>query len=216
MDNARFWDANDVHIAANPQRPGDAIGLEEFATSRDDLRSLLYFQTSGSEGLPKWVGLPRSAFMASARSVNAHLEATSRDRWLIALPLHHVGGFSILARCHDNGAGFFHWQNKWDAADFAAVCAVEKISLTSLVPTQVFDLVQANLEAPPSLRAIIVGGGSLEKNLGARARTLGWPVLQSYGMTMIVSLCGVGHWRPDMCSSMIARGDGSPLMRKSV
>ncbi len=186
-DNAAFWDANDVHIAVNPQRSEDATGLKEFSGSHDDLRSFIFFQTSGSEGSPKWVGLSRAAFMDSARAANAHLEATSPDRWLIALPLHHVGGFSILARCHENGAGFFHWQEKWDAVRFADVCAAEGISLTSLVPTQIFDLVQANLEAPRSLRAIVVGGGSLDKDLGARARALGWPVLQSYGMTEAAS-----------------------------
>ncbi len=185
--NDAFWRGDDCFVAVNSLRPHEADGLSDFAVSSDDLRSLLFFQTSGSEGSPKWVGLLRAAFLASARSVNAHLEATSRDHWLIALPLYHVGGFSILARCHENGAGFFHWQEKWDVVRFAEVCAAEKISLTSLVPTQVFDLVQAKLEAPPSLRAIIVGGGSLEKDLGTRARALGWRVLQSYGMTETAS-----------------------------
>lgn len=125
--------------------------------------------------------------MASARAVNAHLEATSLDRWLIGLPLHHVGGFSILARCHENGAGFALWQEKWDAQKFAAACAAQGITFTSLVPAQVFDLVHAKLVAPPSLRAVVVGGGSLDGELGARSRALGWPVLQSYGMTEAAS-----------------------------
>jgi O-succinylbenzoic acid--CoA ligase len=151
------------------------------------LRSLLFFQTSGSEGSPKWVGLGREAFLASARAVNAHLEATSRDRWLIALPLHHVGGFSIFARSFESGASLVEWRQKWDATRFAERCAEEKITLTSLVPAQVFDLVQAKLGAPPSLRAMVVGGGSLEQDLGACAHALGWRLLQSYGMTETAS-----------------------------
>lgn len=185
--NDDFWRSSGVHVAVNPKQPDDAIGLAEFAASHDDLRRLLFFQTSGSEGAPKWVGLSRGAFLASAGAVNAHLEATSRDRWLIALPLHHVGGFSILARCHASGAGLCHWDESWDSARFAKVCDAERISLASLVPAQVFDLVQSRLEAPPTLRAIVVGGGSLAREVGTRAHALGWRVLQSYGMTEAAS-----------------------------
>lgn len=186
-DNDAFWRSTVFHVAVNPHQLDAAAGLAEFAASNDELRSLLFFQTSGSEGLPKWVGLSREAFLGSARAVNAHLKATARDRWLIVLPLHHVGGFSILARCHASGSGFLHWREKWNAARFAAICDTEGIALTSLVPTQVFDLVQANSEAPASLRAIVVGGGSLDREVGRRARALGWPVLQSYGMTETAS-----------------------------
>jgi O-succinylbenzoic acid--CoA ligase len=76
---------------------------------------------------------------------------------------------------------------KWDAPRFAQVCREQGITLASLVPAQVYDLVQANLEAPACLRAIVVGGGGLSKELGTRALELGWPVLQSYGMTETAS-----------------------------
>ncbi len=140
-------------------------------------------QTSGSEGLPKWVVLGKRAFLVSAEAVNAHLEATAEDRWLIALPTHHVGGFSIHARAYVAGCGLAHFEGRWDALRFAQTCERECISLTSLVPTQVFDLVQQRLEAPKGLRAIVVGGGGLSRDIGQRAIELGWPVLQSFGMT---------------------------------
>jgi O-succinylbenzoic acid--CoA ligase len=124
---------------------------------------------------------------ASARAVNAHLECTAADRWLIALPLHHVGGFSILARCQESGASFFHTEEKWSAPAFASLCAAQAITLASLVPAQVYDLVQSKVEAPDGMRAIVVGGGGLSKELGFRALELGWPVLQSYGMTETAS-----------------------------
>ncbi len=57
------------------------------------------------------------------------------------------------------------------------------MTLASLVPAQVDDLVQARLSPPEKLRAIIVGGGSLRKELYSEARALGWPILPSYGMT---------------------------------
>lgn len=187
FDNEAFWRSGDVYIAVNPHRENEADGLAEFANSNAETRSLIFFQTSGSEGAPKWCGLSRDAMLASARAVNAHLESTSQDRWLIALPLYHVGGFSILARCFASGASFVQMNEKWDAAKFAELCTENKISLTSLVPTQVFDLVQAQIHAPPSLRAVVVGGAGLSREIGIQARQLGWPVLQSYGMTETTS-----------------------------
>jgi O-succinylbenzoic acid--CoA ligase len=181
--NRNFWRADTVFFAVNPRLPDDTDGILSFVVEREETSNLIYFQTSGSEGIPKWVGLSRAAFLASARAVNEHLESTSQDRWLITLPLHHVGGFSILARCHESGAKFFHMKERWSVDRFIAHCLQATVTLTSLVPTQVFDLVQANLHAPPGLRGVVVGGGALAKGIGLRAVELGWPVLQSYGMT---------------------------------
>ncbi|TLD69374.1 hypothetical protein FEM03_18575 [Phragmitibacter flavus] len=169
-------------LACDPTS-AEAQSLAAFAASHEATRSLYFFQTSGSEGHAKWVGLSHAALVSSAQAVNHHLEATANDRWLICLPLHHVGGFSILTRCQQSGATFFHDTEKWNPTRFAQLCAEQNITLTSLVPTQIFDLVQQKLEAPSTLRAIVVGGGALNCQLGQQAQTLGWPVLQSYGMT---------------------------------
>lgn len=189
QDNDAFWRSSESYIAESPHRPGDSDGLAEFAASSDATRSLLYFQTSGYADVPKWVGLSREAFLHSARAVNQHLEVTAKDRWLIALPLHHVGGFSILARCHESGAGFSRMEGKWNPRHFVDYCRTERITLVSLVPTQVYDLVRERLEAPPDLRAVVVGGGGLpaKGGYGHDAISLGWPLLQSYGMTEAAS-----------------------------
>lgn len=182
-NNKAFWKRDDVFVAVNPRRSEDADGLAEFASISEATRGLIFFQTSGSEGSPKWVGLSREALLHSARAVNTHLEATSSDRWLMALPWYHVGGFSILARCQASGASFHQLHEKWDAHHFVEACHKQGITLTSLVPTQVYDLVRARLSPQKSLRAVVVGGGSLSKEIGNQAMELGWPVLQSFGMT---------------------------------
>lgn len=186
QENDAFWQSGRLHLAL---APGEAApdGLAEMALARTDMAGLCYFKTSGSEGVPKWVGLSREGMLTSARAVNAHLESTSQDRWLIALPTHHVGGCSILARCHASRAAWTFLEGKWDAARFADQCAVEGITLVSLVPTQVYDLVAARLPAPDTLRAIVVGGGGMNRDVALRALELGWPVLQSFGMTETAS-----------------------------
>lgn len=173
--DAHFWHSEDLHGVS----AGAPLSLVPNAH--------ILVKTSGTEGRAKWVALSKRAFLLSAEAVNAHLESTAQDRWLIALPTHHVGGFSIYARAFVSGASVHHYEGKWDALRFAEQCEKERITLTSLVPTQVFDLVQQSLRAPESLRTIVVGGGGLSKEIGQQARTLGWPVLQSYGMTETAS-----------------------------
>lgn len=186
QENDAFWQSTGLHLAL---APGELApdGLAEMAQARADTAGLCYFKTSGSEGVPKWVGLSREGMLTSARAVNDHLESTPQDHWLIALPTHHVGGCSILARCHVSRASWTFVEGKWDAARFAAQCASEKVTLVSLVPTQVYDLVAARLHAPDSLRAIVVGGGGMNRDVALRALELGWPVLQSFGMTETAS-----------------------------
>jgi o-succinylbenzoate---CoA ligase len=175
MNTAAFWQGHDRY------------GLSADAPLQAAPAGSILVQTSGSEGAAKWVVLTRQAFLVSAQAVNAHLQTTARDRWLIALPTHHVGGFAIYARAYVAGCPVHHFTARWNAQSFVQSCAEQHITLTSLVPTQVVDLVRAGLRCPPSVRAIVVGGASLAMEIGVQARALGWPVLQSYGMSETAS-----------------------------
>jgi o-succinylbenzoate---CoA ligase len=152
-----------------------------------DLLDHVLFQTSGSSGVPKSVALSKTALLTSAAAVNQHFSVTSKSIWGLALPLHHVGGFGVAARAYEAGSGFQHFAQRWNANAFQQWLAYRQITHTSLVPTQVHDLVKANLTAPRSIQAIVVGGGSLDISIGQAARDLGWPVLASYGMTEAAS-----------------------------
>ncbi len=180
------WHGEANHIATDPMRPEAAGGLSEFLAAHG-LKSLCLFQTSGSEGTPKWVGLTKEAFLISGAAVNAHFEVTSQDHWLIALPLHHVGGFSILVRAYLSGSKTTLSLTKWNAHEFAILCGEAGITLVSLVPTQVHDLVRERIVCPDSLRAAIIGGGGMTQALADAAMELGWRVFQSYGMTEAAS-----------------------------
>lgn len=166
---------------------------------------LVWVLSSGTEsvGQVKCLGITRDAILASAAAVNAHLGATSRDRWLVAIPQYHVGGFAIAARAHLSGAACDHLP-RWDAAAFAEACAHFGTTLCSLVPTQVHDLVAAGLRAPAALRALVVGGGAMDPNLYLRARALGWPTLPSYGLTETASQVAT--------ASLTARADHYPSL----
>lgn len=141
------------------------------------------FKTSGSTGAPKWVVHEKRAILVSAEAVNTWLGVGSESKWGLALPIDHVGGFSILARVFQAGCGLSELEGKWDVGRFHRWISNEEVTHVSLVPTQVHDLVASGLSSPESLRVVVVGGGRLSETLGQAARDLGWPVLASYGMT---------------------------------
>lgn len=143
----------------------------------------VWISTSGTTNSKrKWVGISQAALLASAAAVNEHLSATNKDIWLNPLPLFHVGGIGILARAYLSG-GLVEIMGGWSVAEFMAAREKTKATLTSLVPTQVFDLVDRGARAPASLRAVIVGGGALNEGLYKKAKSLGWPLLPSYGLS---------------------------------
>ena len=158
--------------------------LKALQSRAPKVKNLIWILSSGTTAVNevKAIGVTKEALLASAAAVNRHLRSGAEDRWLLTLPVYHVGGLGILARAHLSKARVYSL-NRWDTRGFAKSVDEFKITLTSLVPTQVHDLVTAGLTAPRSLRAVVIGGGALDPSLYARARELDWPLLPSYGLT---------------------------------
>ncbi len=180
-----FWQGAETHVACAPGE--SAEGLAAWMEQAHGAQGWCLFQTSGTEGQRKWVALTKAAMLISARAVNAHFTVTVADHWLLALPLWHVGGFGILARAFAADVPVETLSGKWDAKAFAFKAEETGATLTSLVPTQVFDLVSAGIAAPKNLRVVLVGGGALSPEVRQAALKLGWPVRTTYGMTETAS-----------------------------
>jgi O-succinylbenzoic acid--CoA ligase len=184
-------DANRLLI--NPRLPRETSlrfqnAWQELVASR--FKGQIGIPTSGSSGdsFGKIIVLSKAAVLASAQAVNRRLQASSSDVWLMPLPEFHVGGLGIRARAHLSRSSVHLIQSpKWSPEAFAGDVQSFGVTLTSLVPTQVFDIVGSQLLAPPGLRAIFVGGGRLDPMVYQRAVDLGWPLLPSYGLTECAS-----------------------------
>lgn len=187
------WLSSENKILLNPRTPEPEKQrlLKALSQVNDlNLRGHIFFTTSGSTGKVKWVALSKEALLASAQAVNSHLDSDPQDIWLNALPEFHVGGMGIMARGYLSQASVIscHFPNKkWNPAYFYQLLEDSRATLTALVPTQVFDLISLQLKAPPSLRAVIVGGGALNDRLYFTALKLGWKLLPSYGLTECAS-----------------------------
>jgi O-succinylbenzoic acid--CoA ligase len=150
------------------------------------VHSIVY--TSGTTGKPKGAMLTHANHFASAAASRANLGSCPEDRWLDALPLHHVGGLSILLRSViDGSAVVLH--GGFDADRVDRSLRDDGITLTSVVPTMLRRLVEraAGRPYPSSLRAVLVGGGPAPRELLERASAVGLPALATYGLTETAS-----------------------------
>lgn len=177
------------------------------------------FRTSGTAGKPKGVCLSRRAMVASAVASAANLGWQDDDRWLLALPLAHVGGFSILLRCllgrrclvlpARSPKGTEHSEaGRFDGVAVGQLLEELQVTLLSVVPTMLDALLRSATAAPSRLRAVLVGGAAAPPQLMQRAVEQGWPVLATYGCSETASQIttqpyGTG-WSP-------AVGCGRPL-----
>ncbi len=171
-----FWSGSDLVLMHGAL---DSSALDELS----HLEGGILFQTSGTSGQSKWVIHTRDSILISARSVNDHLNVTQNDVWYLALPVEHVGGFGVLARSYLVGSRVVLHQGRWGAQVATEAIKRGGVTLISLVSAQVVDIVDEELICPDSVRAVIVGGGSLENSVKVEAIKLGWPIYCSYGMS---------------------------------
>lgn len=181
------WESDRTHLLLNARIPlGERTRLEQIIANSPAPASHIWLASSGRSSERKLVALSKPALLASAASVNCHLGASSADAWCKPLPSFHVGGLGIEARANLSGSRIVELDS-WDPGQFLALCERSDVSLSSLVPTQVWDLVSAGLQPSRRMRAIVVGGAAMPAALYQRARALGWPLLPSYGMTECAS-----------------------------
>jgi O-succinylbenzoic acid--CoA ligase len=195
------WESSNSHLFLNPRGDEKANERASVLLPIDhEFAGHIWLATSGSTAAVgqsiKYAAIPKSAFLLSARAVIEHLEVCSKDVWVSPLPNFHVGGLAILARSYLSGMKVFSVRGKWQLQNYLDAIDDSKGTLSSLVPAQIFDIVSARVKAPPTLKAILVGGGRLSPVLYLRAKELGWPLLPSYGMTEAASTIASAplHW----------------------
>ena len=141
--------------------------------------------TSGSSGAAKAVLHSFRNHYFSAVGAQANMPVTMQTRWLLVLPLYHVGGLAVLFRC------FLHGGTVVLPADPRRIGeAVQHYRTThvSLVATQLQRLLSAS-PAPnlDTLTAILLGGSAIPPSLLAAAHARRLPVHASYGSSEMAS-----------------------------
>lgn len=179
-----FWDSSDCEVLiAQKWAAAQADEAQWIGKNLPTITGHVWISSSGTLAIPgqsKWIALSKKALLTSAQAVNTHISIKSTESWGLTLPLSHVGGLGIVARAHLLGQKIScPTEDKWNPISLKDWNG----NLLSLVPTQVYDLVKNKIKAPPSLRAVIVGGDRLDEELKREAQLMGWPLHASYGLT---------------------------------
>ena len=135
----------------------------------------------------KTYALSFAALYSSADAVNRFLNITDKDVWFASLPHYHVGGLSIFIRALRSKISVQTYNEKWNAETFYNKLSQSEATLTSLVPTQLFDLLDKGYTSPQNLRGVFIGGDFLSSSLKEKALSLKWPIILTYGCTELCS-----------------------------
>jgi len=177
------------------QKPG-IEALDSFASDSQDWQSrfldLEAIQgivfTSGTTGRPKGAMLTFGNHFWGATASAYRLGTDPADRWLVCMPLYHVGGIAIIFRCCLYGTTVI-LQSGFEPSIVSQVLQSQQITLVSLVPTMLLRLLETHRESLTSsqLRCILLGGAATQPSLLEQTLALNLPVATTYGLTEAAS-----------------------------
>lgn len=189
--------ADDVALTSRDYRASaHALRLLEAAPH------LAALATSGSTGNPRVALLGRAAFLASAAASAAHLGWLPDERWLLCLPLAHIGGLSVVTRCLIARKTVVLLPPRTSVSSSERLAAALRDgapTLASMVPAQLDGLLELEprVVLPSRVRAILTGGAAASRRLLRDCAQRSWPVLTSYGLT-------------EACSQVATQRPGTP------
>ena len=183
-----------IHVGESADRPEFADGYEdmmasasnhepECTASDDDLLFIMY--TSGTTGLPKGVMHSHNTALWSVITANTTADTQYGDRYLICLPLFHVGALNpLLSIANLGGTGVI--MSEFDPVKMWEVLRDEKVTVTLAVPVMLqFMLLTYDPEAHqvPSLRWVMSGAAPVPESLIRTYEDMGIEIHQVYGLT---------------------------------
>lgn len=142
--------------------------------------------TSGTTGEPKGVQLTAGNLVASARGSASRLGVETGDRWLVPLPMYHMGGLAPVLRSALYGTAVVI-QRESGAETTQRVVAEHGVTGVSMVPTMLTRMLDAGWQPPEHLRFVLLGGAPAPEELIDRCERRGVPVCPTYGMTETAS-----------------------------
>lgn len=144
---------------------------------------LFLVPTSGSSGAPKIARLTHRAVLAAAAALTERLPFGALDRWILTLPLSHVGGLSVVTRCLCAQRAIvlvprFHEDAVWTAL------SRDGGTRLSAVPAIADRLLHANRDGRlAGLSLMMLGGQAAPLALRRALADAGTSAVASYGLT---------------------------------
>jgi fatty-acyl-CoA synthase len=198
-------------ISAGPLAPGP--------NEPDDTSWLLY--TGGTTGVPKAAELPETAIAQMALSVSSGWDLPKQRRYLACAPITHAAGMLITPTLLSGGTVVL--QRGFDPARWLADVAAERATLSLLVPTMIYVLLDhpglgdADLA---SLEAIMYGASPMSPaRLVEGIERIGPVFAQLYGQTECAGIA-TSLWRahhdPTRLERLASCGVPMPNVRVAI
>ncbi|MDT8409936.1 MAG: AMP-binding protein [Wenzhouxiangellaceae bacterium] len=179
--DCRFGQAGGCVLEMDPELPPGANDAPAATVDAQDLLTIL--MTSGSTAAARAVPASLANHLASTRAIAERLALSRHDRWLLCLPLDHIGGLAILIRAVITGSSVLLCE-RFEPESIRRQLASQAVTLSSMVPTMLLRLLETTGGPIESrLRALLIGGAPANPSLLERARLAGLPVVPTYGMT---------------------------------
>ena len=138
--------------------------------------------TSGSTGSPKGAVLTHKNLIESSLLSEPVLQLKPGEKFLLSLPVYHIGGFSIISRAFYFGAAVIIPDSNATEDIISAIQTLRPTHI-SLVPTQLKRLLDEEIKPNPELKNLLIGGGPSEDELLIAANKKKWKINKVYGST---------------------------------
>ncbi|MGA1790893.1 MAG: o-succinylbenzoate--CoA ligase [bacterium] len=176
-----------IPLHYNPSYEGN---LESGEPWQDRDATIIF--TSGSSGTPKAVLHTLGNHLFSALGSNRNIRVGPGDRWLLSLPLYHVGGLAIIFRVILGGGAL-----AIPIPGFPLEENIGELQVThvSMVSTQFYRLLRdfGNNADLSKLKAVLIGGSAIPDHIIREGVKRGLPVFKSYGSTELASQVTTTH-----------------------
>ena len=161
---------------------------EDLQTFLDDWKSAspyLEVQTSGSTGIPKRITIRKEQMINSARITCDYLGLQQGDKALLCMPIRYIAGKMMVVRSLVAGLDLIVREpSGHPMADIDM-----PLRFAAMIPLQVYNTLQVPEERERlcQIDILIIGGGSIDRELETRIQELPIRAYSTYGMTETVS-----------------------------
>jgi len=179
LQGTKVWSADKLV----PTRAEQSVFRAQPVIQLNNPATIIFTSGTGSE--PKAALLSYGNYYYNALGANQKIPFHEGHRWLLSLPLYHVGGLGILFRAIIGGGAIVISEKDQSILD-----AISKYEIThlSLVPTQLYRLLREHkFRFANSNPIVLTGGGPISPELLEKAQTAGLKIYRTYGLTEMAS-----------------------------